>query len=165
MSFRALEPEDLDWLMLLENDPSHWIVGERQLPLSRSTFKAYIENASETLQEAGQFRWVIELQESKTPVGLLDLYNYSERNHRAAVGVLVNLEHRNRGYAKEALLWLSNYAREVALLHQLYAEIQEDNANSIELFSSVGYSETGVLKDWLRRKNSFVNVVQMQLIL
>lgn len=151
--------------MLLENDPAHWLVGERQLPLSRSTFKAYIENASETLQEAGQFRWVIELRESNTPIGLLDLYNYSERNQRSAVGVLVHLDHRNKGYAKEALNWLSDYAREVAFLHQLYAEIQSDNEHSIDLFTNAGYAKTGVLKDWLRRRNAFVDVVQMQLIL
>lgn len=165
LKLRALEPEDLAWLMELENDPSHWIVGDRQLPLSRAAFRIYIENASETLEQAGQFRWVIEQADDHTPVGLLDLYAFSERHQRASVGILIQPKHRGVGYAKEALNWLVNYASNVGHLHQLHAEIDAENETSIELFQNCGFTKSGVLKDWLRRGSSFVDVWQMQRVL
>lgn len=161
--FRALEPEDVDWLMELENDPSHWLVGERQLPLSRNTFLRYIENASEALEDTGQFRWVIAADSN--PVGLIDLYNYSAVHQRASVGILVLRNHRNKGYAKESLRWLIRYSKDILQLHQLFAEIVATNEQSIHLFDSVGFERTGTLKDWLRRREGFEDVVQTQLLL
>lgn len=165
LKFRALEPEDLTWLMELENDPSHWMVGDRQLPLSRAAFRAYIENASETLEQAGQFRWVIENTEQNLQVGLLDLYAFSERHQRASVGILIQPVHRGHGYAKEALNWLIEYASNVGHLHQIHAEVDAENTQSIELFKSCGFENSGVLKDWLRRGGRFVDVWQMQRVL
>lgn len=165
LKLRALEPEDLNWLMDLENDPSHWMVGDRQLPLSRAAFRSYIENASETLEQAGQFRWVIERIEDEQPLGLLDLYAFSDRHQRASVGILVQSQFRGQGYAKEALKWLIAYASQIGQLHQLHAEIDSENTQSIELFQACGFDKSGILKEWLRRGGHFVDVWQMQRIL
>lgn len=165
LHFRPLEMTDVDWLMDWENNPLNWTAGDRQVPLSRGTFQRYVNNASETLQEAGQFRWVIERKDTKTPVGLLDLYQYSERHQRAAVGILIEANARNMGFGKEALHWLINYSRDVATLHQLFAEIGSRNEGSVKLFESVGFVSVGVLKDWLRKRDYFEDVVQMQHLL
>ncbi len=151
--------------MELENDASHWLVGDRQLPISRASFRSYIENASETLEQAGQFRWVIECLEEKRPVGLVDLYLYSERHQRASVGILIEPGSRGKGYAHEALEWLKIYSRNVAQLHQLHAEVDATNEKSIELFMSVGFEKSGLLKDWIRRQGVHIDVWQMQCIL
>lgn len=45
VALRALEPEDIDFLYQLENDPSLWEVSETQSPFSRKVLTAYIENA------------------------------------------------------------------------------------------------------------------------
>ncbi len=163
MHYRALEPNDVDWLMEMENDPSHWTVGDRQVPLSRHTLSQYIANAAESLADAGQFRWVIEFDGE--PAGLLDLYDYSSLHRRAGVGILVHSTYRSQGFAREALAWLSTYARDIAYLHQLYASIPASNSASFSAFMDSGFSKTGVQKDWLRRGDSYEDVLQMQLIL
>lgn len=162
LTFRPLELSDLDWLSSLENNPEHWFTGDRQVPYSKYILEQYLLNAKETLAEAGQFRWLIERKEDGQPIGLLDLFNYSDRHQRASVGVLIELQFRNSGYGKEALMWLSEYSADVAHLHQLYAEVTSDNAPSVELFKSAGYNESGVLVDWIRRKDGFVDMIQMQ---
>lgn len=160
--FRALEPEDLDWLAGCENNPSHWTEGDRLLPISKAAFKTYIENASESIQEAGQFRWVIEDKSTGLPVGLLDLFDYSERHQRAAVGIYIQDADREKGFAKEAILWLIQYATEVAFLHQLYAHIAVTNTRSLALFTQCGFEQCALLSDWLRRGKTFVDVAMMQ---
>lgn len=165
LKYRPLEMTDVDWLMEWENEPTHWSVSDRQLPLNRSVFRQYIGNATETLQEAGQFRWVMEDVATGDPVGLLDLYNYSERHQRAFVGVLIHANFRNKGMALEGLNWLKEYANKVAALHQLFAEIGSLNTQSIRTFESAGYVQCGELKDWIRRKDGFESVRQYQLML
>lgn len=165
LNFRALEPSDLHWLMEWENDPSNWTTGDRQLPLSRETYENYLNRAVETLEQAGQYRWVIERRDDRLPVGLLDIYDYSERHQRASVGILIGADFRGNGYASEALNWLSAYATDIANLHQLFAEITSDNEASLRLFTSCGYRQTGLLRDWVRRNTGFHDVVQLQLML
>ena len=163
--FRSLEKEDLDWLMKIENDPKQWEHGDRHLPLSRSIFESFIHNAAENLESAGQFRWVIEELETSKPIGLLDLYEYTERHQRAGVGILIEEEYRGHGYAKDALLWLSDYCKNVVGMHQLYAEITADNPGSVHVFDSAGFIQSGLKKEWMRKGPSFVDLIDMQKLL
>jgi len=41
-----------------------------------------------------------------------------------------------------------NYAFKHLQVHQLFANIGEDNAASIHLFESLGFQQIGVKKDW-----------------
>ena len=51
---RAIEPEDLDFLYEIENDPSIWNVGTPTAPYSRYALKEYLENQPQDLFQAKQ---------------------------------------------------------------------------------------------------------------
>jgi diamine N-acetyltransferase len=164
---RALEPDDLEFLFSLENDPDLWAVSDvLPAPISRHALREYLRHSAASLAEAGQMRLIIS-DEAGVAVGTLDLYEYSALHQRAGVGITIIKSERQRGYAQQALAQLLPYAREALRLHQLYCTIAEDNEPSIRLFRKLGFREVGVRRDWLRDNtpHGWISTVEMQFIL
>jgi diamine N-acetyltransferase len=167
MTLRALEPDDLEFLFALENNPDLWAASDvLPAPISRHALREYLRHSAASLAEAGQMRLIISTTEN-APVGALDLYDYSALHQRAGVGIAVLKNERRRGYAQKALMQLLPYAREALRLHQLYCTISEDNLASIKLFEEAGFQKVGVRRDWLRVNThpGWMNTVEMQFIL
>jgi diamine N-acetyltransferase len=167
VTLRALEPEDLEFLFTLENDPALWAVSDvLPAPISRHALREYLRHAAASLAEVGQMRLIINSEENQ-PVGTLDLFDYSALHQRAGVGITVLAGERRRGYALAALQQLLPYAQQALRLHQLYCTVAEGNVASIKLFESAGFRRVGVRHDWLRNNTPFKweNAVEMQLIL
>jgi diamine N-acetyltransferase len=167
VTLRALEPEDLDFLFALENDPDLWAVSDvLPAPISRHALREYLRHAAASLAEVGQMRLIISSEESR-PVGTLDLFDYSALHQRAGVGITVLAGERRQGYAFAALQQLLPYAQHALQLHQLYCTVAENNIGSISLFEKAGFRRVGIRQDWLRNNThlGWVNVVEMQQIL
>ncbi len=164
---RALEPEDLDFLFALENDPELWAVSDvLPAPISRQALRDYLQHAAASLAEVGQMRLIISSQAGEA-VGTLDLFEYSALHQRAGVGITIRHQERRRGYAQAALAQLLPYARQALRLHQLYCTVAVNNQASISLFEKAGFRHVGVRHEWLRDTTSsgWINAVEMQLIL
>lgn len=145
---RALEPEDLDFLYLLENDETIWEVSETQVPYSRYMLREYLRNSHKDIYEVKQLRLAISGLDN-TLLGFIDLFDFCPKNKRAGVGIVIlDDQKRNKGVGTEALGLLMDYAFVHLGLHQLYANIAADNTASIRLFSNLGFEKAGVKKDW-----------------
>lgn len=160
---RAVEPEDLDLMYLIENDTELWPNGQTTVPFSYYTLTKYLAENSHDIYQDRQLRLVIELADGIS-VGFVDLQHYEPRHHRAEVGVVVVLEQQRKGLATEALHLLSGYASAHLGIHQLYAFVPEDNAASIALFLKCGYEKTATLKDWLVTPAGWQSVMVFQLV-
>lgn len=145
---RALEPEDLDFIYDIENDESIWEISATQTPYSRFLIKQYLENAHQDIYEAKQLRLVM-VSNKKETIGLIDLFEFDPKNKRVGVGLLIaKNEFRHKGYGKEALEMVCKYAFKHLQVHQLFANIGEENEASIHLFETLGFQKIGVKKDW-----------------
>jgi len=167
VTLRALEPDDLEFLFRLENDPELWAVSDvLPAPISRHALREYLRHAAASLSEAGQMRLIISLEDD-LPVGTLDLFDYSALHQRAGVGITVLQSARRQGYAQHALGQLIDYAQHALHLHQLYCTVAADNRASISLFKKAGFRQIGVRHDWLRTNTplGWKNAAEMQLIL
>lgn len=167
VTLRALEPDDLEFLFQLENDPELWAVSEvLPAPISRHALREYLRHAGASLAEAGQMRLIITSEEN-SPVGTLDLFDYSALHQRAGVGIAVLKHARRRGYAQAALAALLPYARQQLQLHQVYCTVAATNAASIKLFEKAGFRHVGVRHDWLRKNAppGWIDTVELQLVL
>lgn len=161
---RALEPEDLDFIYKIENDESIWEISATQTPYSRFLIKQYLENAHQDIYEAKQLRLVIVTKEGKV-IGLIDLFDFDPRNRRVGVGLLIaNSDNRQKGYGKEALQLVCNYTRTHLNVHQVFANIGDDNTASIKLFESLKFKQIGIKKDWNYVNGVFKNELLYQKI-
>lgn len=162
---RALEPTDLELLFQLENDESVWEISNTTTPYSKFVLKQYLDNAHRDIYEIKQLRLVICVSKTTAPIGFIDVFDFDPKNRRAGVGVVVfSHSHRQKGYAAESLKLLCNYARVHLDLHQLYANITEDNIMSIRLFEKAGFLRAGIKKDWIAVQGSFKNELLYQYI-
>lgn len=161
---RAMEPEDLDVLYKIENDTSLWGVGVTNVPYSRYTLHDYIANSVGDIYTDKQVRLMIDNEQGQT-VGIIDITDFDPRHRRAELGVVIQCQHRGKGYAKAAILEVIAYAREILHLHQLYLYVDTQNVISLEIFKKSGFTCSVELKDWLLKGENYKNAVLMQYFL
>src|SRR5690606_18425576 len=159
---RALEPEDLDFLYQLENDPQVWEISGTTAPYSKYVLQKYLENSHKDIYEVKQLRLGICNLEEKV-VGLIDLFDFDPKNLRTGMGIVVSDEmNRNRGMGSEAIKLLSDYVFSILGLRQIYVNVLEENKASIRLFTKLGFKEVGVKKDWICTGREFKNEILYQ---
>jgi len=164
INLRPLEPEDLNFIFEIENNEDLWELSSTQTPYSRFLIKEYLENAHRDIYEVKQLRLVIQNKERQR-LGLIDIFDFDPQHRRAAIGILiVNPQNRGKGYGAEALNLLCNYGFERLKLHQLYANIAEDNFKSQKLFEHQGFEKIGIKKDWNLVNGKYKNEYLYQFI-
>jgi diamine N-acetyltransferase len=161
MRLRAIEPEDLDLLYQIENDQSLWKVGTTNVPYSRYTLHDYIANSSDDIYADRQVRMIVENDEGET-VGIVDLVQFSPEHLRAEVGIVILQDHRRKGYAREALRELFDYALRIIHLHQLYAVVDVRNEAAVALFKDMGFLAGNTMQEWLFDGREYHDALLMQ---
>lgn len=168
LNLRALEPTDLEFLYEWENNPAIWEVSNTLTPYSRYILHQYIENSHRDILESKQLRLIIELNSKvySEPIGTIDLFDIDFYHKRAGIGILIaREEHRNKGYASEALKLIEDYSLNHLQLVQIHCKINVDNLPSLKLFKGLGYELSGKLKQWKYTVNGWKDVFILQHLL
>lgn len=161
---RALEPEDLQFLYELENDTAIWEISGTATPYSKHVLQLYLDNAHRDIYDVKQLRLCICNSEDKV-VGLIDLFDFDPKNNRAGLGIVIkDSDKRNQGIGKESITLLIEYAFSNLHLHQIFANVAEDNASSIHVFEKLGFVNVGLKKDWILVNGSYKNEILFQKI-
>ncbi|RKS50782.1 diamine N-acetyltransferase [Gillisia mitskevichiae] len=161
---RALEPEDLDFILEVENNEDFWEISSTRVPYSRFLIKKYLQNSHRDIFDVKQLRLMICRHDDKS-IGLIDIFDLEPKDRRAALGILfVNDEDRGKGFGQEVLKLTSDYCFTHLGLRQVYANVTEDNLASIKLFEKCNFTEVGIKKDWVLVNGKFKNEILYQLI-
>ncbi|MDR2011095.1 MAG: GNAT family N-acetyltransferase [Bacteroidales bacterium] len=161
---RKADPEDLDFLYSVENNPNLWFISDTKAPFSKWQIRQHIENSVYDIYTSKELRLIIESKESKKSLGIIDLFEFDPFNMRAGIGIVVCQEYQNMNIATGALGLVIDYAFSVLNLLQLWCNIDENNITSINLFSAkFGFERTGVLKKWKKDGGNFYDVFVFQL--
>ena len=164
IALRAMEPADIEPLLAWENNTDNWLNSDTHRPFSRHAIENHVLNATDVHTDK-QLRLMITLNEEDHAIGAVDLFDCDFVNGRAGVGILIEKQtDRGKGHGLEALELLAEYAREVLLLHQLFAEIIASNEKSIHLFERAGFVECGRRRDWIKRPKGYLDTVLMQIV-
>ncbi|MBQ9232223.1 MAG: GNAT family N-acetyltransferase [Prevotella sp.] len=161
---RAIEPEDLDALYMIENDRSLWNVGRTNVPYSRYTLHDYIAHASSDIYTDRQVRLIIEDERGEV-MGIADIVSFDPQHLRAELGIVIKTAYRRQGVAKAAVKDILQYALEILHLHQVYVIIDEQNAAAQNLFNKLAFKESARLTDWLYDGNRYHDAILLQRIL
>jgi diamine N-acetyltransferase len=167
IQLRAIEPSDLDFIYILENDPEVWQVGNTLIPYSKYQIEQYVLSTQHDLFSEKQMRLMIDRVlpgPGNIPIGAVDLYDFDPYHKRAGVGIILIPEERGKGIAQEALSLLVRYCFEILDLHQLFCSITEGNIPSIRLFEQCGFIQCGTRKEWRFLNGTFMDELMFQLI-
>ncbi len=161
---RAIEPEDLNFLFDTENDTSFWEVSSTQTPFARHLLEQYIASAHLDIYEAKQLRLMIVKNDSNTPIGMIDLFDFNPQHRRAGIGIIIIASEQQKGYASEALELLIPYCFSTLQLHQLFANVTSDNRASMTLFEKHAFVQIGTKKEWIHSNGTFKDEILLQRI-
>lgn len=156
---RAVEPSDIDFLYLAENDTDAWSSSATVAPMSRLLLQQYIEQYHADLYGDRQLRLIAVHPISGEPIGIADLYDYDPRNSRAGVGIYIAPKKRSQGFGTLALQLLCDYAQDFIGIHNLYAIIAEENRASRHIFDKCGFAERTTLPHWLKTSHGYTSAV------
>jgi diamine N-acetyltransferase len=152
---RALEPSDIEALLLLENDTEFWKYANRTEPFSRALLEQHItQQQQQDIFEVKQKRFVLTKGDASV-LGFVDLFDFEPLHRRAGVGIIIDKKIRGRGFGKKGITLLGDYARTQLNMHCLYANIAAENDISIKAFKACGYKKLGLKKDWNFYNNHF----------
>ena len=163
ITLRCAEPEDAEQIYRWENDRDIWRVSGTHVPYSRFQIEQFLLSNND-LASQKQLRLMIDLCDTKESIGCIDIYDFDAFNSRAGLGILIDKEFRQQGYAKAALALCVEYLFHDVLLHQVYCSIDETNTESQQLFLGQRFELCGKRKDWIKSSEGFVDVLEYQLI-
>ena len=149
LRLRAPEPEDLEVMYQMENDPSMWSVSCTTVPYSRFMLRQYIEQATGDIFIDKQVRLMVECVDNGQVVGCADLTNYEPLHGRAEIGLAISPAFQGKGIGGRVLNLLCRYAFDFLHLHQLVAYIPADNEACLRMFYREGFTRHLPLKEWL----------------
>ena len=127
---RAMEPEDLELIYEMENDPQQWDISNFTVPYSRYVMKQYLENSQCDMFADKQLRMMIVRLEDGVAIGTIDITDFAPIHARGEVGIVIRKEFRGAGYAKDALTLLCEYAFDFLYLKQLIVHVATDNEHA-----------------------------------
>lgn len=134
-------------------------------PYSRAQLEDYVTHYDGNIFSARQLRLMVTLALSGMAVGVVDLYDCDFIHQRCAVGIMIDSDHRRRGYGAQAVGLMAVYCRKHLGLRQLYCIVGNDNPASLGLFAKAGFEVSGHLRSWLRRESEWVDASLLQLLL
>ncbi len=136
---RAVDSSDFDFLFKLENDKAYWHLSGTKKSFTARELMDFIQGAQQPILLSRQFKYIIEIQDYGQ-IGCLDLFEYDPFNQHIGVGIIIYDEnYRRKGYAKQALLLLESYLREVLYCKSIFARVLQNNEASISLFNEINY--------------------------
>ncbi|MBQ5774435.1 MAG: GNAT family N-acetyltransferase [Paludibacteraceae bacterium] len=150
---RKIEPTDLPFLYLWENETDVWKDGDTHNPLSQQDLRNYIASTTGDIYQDGQLRLIIE-SETKDTLGCIDLYNLDIRNRKAGIGIYIAQHARKQGYGTLALQQLQEYAFTFLNLRTLYAFAHVQNTPCNQLFQSAQFQAVATLPYWTLEGNT-----------
>ena len=163
ITLRVAEPYDADTIFRWENDMEIWRVSDTIVPFSKHQIEQFLLTNNDLVSEK-QIRLMIDDDQSGETVGCIDLYDYDDFNERAGIGIMIDKNHRGKGYAKQAIHLVMEYCFKTLLLKQLYALTLASNPESMLLFETLGFERCGVRKQWCKTASGFIDQIEYQYI-
>jgi len=153
---RTPVPEDIDFMLEMENNPEIWSVSQTTEPFTRFEIESFIMDKEHDLLKELQQRFVVVLKNSDIPIGSVDLFNYDADNNSAGVGISILKNYRKNTFGSQALRLLVEKAFNKNNLTSLHCSIYDDNIASIRLFESVGFQRNVNMESDFLSKNEGV---------
>lgn len=162
---RRLELDDVNenyrkWM----NDPEVMRYTESRFQAhSLADIRSYVQSVQS--DPSSVFLAIVET-ESGRHIGNLKIGHMHPVHRTADIGIIVGEKDCwGKGYAAEALGLAAAYAAKVLRLHKLWAGIYADNIGSIAAFRRAGFVEEGRFAEHWLSDGSYVDGVQMGLLL
>jgi [ribosomal protein S5]-alanine N-acetyltransferase len=149
---RNVTPDDAPEIFFLRSDKTVLQYLDRAPITTIAEATQFIQNM-ESLQQAGDaITWAITLKDASRLIGTIAFWRMQKEHYRAEIGYALHPEHQGNGLMQEALNAVLDYGFNTMNLHSVEANVNPNNAASINLLQRNGFVREGYF-----RENYFYN--------
>jgi len=91
--------------------------------------------------------WAVTLKGQDEMIGKCILFQFSQTNHRAEIGYILNRNYWRQGLMQQALEAVINFAFNTLNLNRIEADVDTENAGSLGLLEKLGFEREGLFRE------------------
>lgn len=163
LCLRAVEKSDNELLMNMINDPDmEFLLGGWSFPVSSRDQEEWFLALS---NNRDILRYMIDDIDSGNTIGTIILTGIDYKNGVAEIHIkIASGANRGKGFGKEAISAIVEYAFNELRLNCIFATISSYNEASCKAFEKCGFKREGVLRSRLFKRNQYVDVYSYSLL-
>lgn len=158
VTLRPVTPADLSLLYEWRMDAETWQLSEDD-PLVPMTFARYEERHK--LRESDEVGAEFAIEGNGELVGRCGMFAFDHLARNASIGITIGLPHRGRGYGRDAVRVLVDYAFRIRNLHRVHLDTIATNVAGQRAYVAAGFVEEGRLREHAWVDGRYVDLVQM----
>jgi [ribosomal protein S5]-alanine N-acetyltransferase len=157
LTLRLPEPEDAPALLALAGDPevTRWFSWGPYTTIEQPL--AYVGRLHGQRERGEQLDLII-VHREQGPAGITGLSEFSSRDLRCMVGTWFGRRFWGTGANRESKALIAHLAFAVLGMHRLGSYSNPANERSTKALLGVGFTHEGVLRDWHRHGDDFLDV-------
>ena len=106
----------------------------------------------------GYYNWVIVDKVNFYIIGTISLHEVDILNDKVEIGIIISSNYQNKGYAKEVLNRVINFAFFDLNVHRIEAKVMINNYNSNKTFKSLGFIYEGTIHSCVKKNLKYYDV-------
>jgi ribosomal-protein-alanine N-acetyltransferase len=147
LQLRPSNPKDAEGLLAILSDPQSMKYWCKQPIKDLETAEEVLKEDLESDAQGKSLCWSITLNGQDQMIGKCILFQFSQPNHRAEIGYILNREYWRQGLMHQALEAVIDFAFETLNLHRIEADVDTENAGSLGILEKFGFKREGLFKD------------------
>ncbi len=162
VTLRALNSEDYPALVRAYNDVELELLGGGRPPRP-VTLPMVAEMFDEAVKASDAFTFAIEADAQL--IGTCGLHSVNRVDRTAEIGIgIVNRDYHGRGYGREAMRLLLDFAFRLQNLRRVWLEVHGSNERAIRSYRASGFVEEGRLREHVWSAGRYDDLIQMGLL-
>lgn len=159
---RAVEKDDVPRLWEFDNDLEVHMLGDDDPPVPKS-LERFQADFEEYLKKPDEVIFAIEVDGKL--IGSCSLYHLDATARSCELGIVIgDRGYWGRGYGREAVRLLVDYAFRHRNLHKVRLNVTADNERAIRSYRSCGFVEDGRLRDHVWVDGRYKDMIEMSLL-
>ncbi len=163
---REYQEEDFRYMRKWVNDPevTDYLSDVFLYPHSMHTSEEFLSFMMEGKNEKTKGFVIGDMQSGKY-LGQIDLFGIDWKNRCAEIGIVIgNRENLNKGYGREAITLLLDFAFNRMNLHRVELEVYDYNQRAYRCYKSCGFQEEGRQREGIFHKGKYRDKIRMGIL-
>lgn len=160
---RKLSVKDAELVNAWENDPD--IAQTASIKIELYALEETERHIKNKLESHTSKAFIIEEKKTGKPIGTINLAFISTANRNAMLGISIGeKDSQGKGYGREAILLLLDYAFMELNLHRVYLGVFSFNERAKKLYERIGFQYEGTFREALYRNGGWHDNINMSML-
>lgn len=145
--FREYKKEDAKSLLYIRSHGQVSKYMDSKIPRIIEDSEKKIDDLQQVFNVRRGITWAIRDKETNSLIGDFGICKLDRQNFRGEIGYVLNPDYWGKGYMKESMITLMNFAFNTLKLHSLEANVNPENENSKKALLKLNFRKEGYFRE------------------